>query len=186
MAKIGFRFPYVAKLDRSTGVYSEGFKCSHGVSLNITPNYVEGSLYGDDQQVEYEKNFKDATVTLGVTTLPSKAESTMFGHTVEEATGKITYKGNDEGNYVGVGWVTPEKDDGRKVFTANILTTAKFSAGAEEYATKGENLEFKTPTIEGKAITNADDEWKIVIPFDTEAAAENFVKEYLNISDISA
>ena len=55
MAYFGLRYPIIAKYDRSTGIYSNGFVCGKAVSLEITPNYSEGSLYGDDEQAEYEK-----------------------------------------------------------------------------------------------------------------------------------
>lgn len=185
MAKIGFRHPWVAKYNRSTGTYTDGFKCGHGVSLNIAPNYAEGSLFGDDVQVEYEKTFKDAAVSLGVTTLPQVAESTMFGHTVSEE-GEVTYKTTDEGNYVGTGWISVEKIDGVTKYTGNILTCVKFSAGAEDYTTKGENIEFKTPVLEGKAIADANEAWKKYEQFDTAEAAATYVKNFLNITENSS
>ena len=55
MANVGLRKPYVAKYDRQTKRYSDGFRYSHAVSMGITPNYAEASLYGDDSQQEYEK-----------------------------------------------------------------------------------------------------------------------------------
>ena len=100
MAYVGLRKPYVAKHNRVSDTYSDGFKYSHAVSMNITPNYAEASLYGDDVQVEYEKKFVNATVSLGTTSTPIQAASTMFGHTVDLATNKVTFNAKDEANYV--------------------------------------------------------------------------------------
>ena len=60
MAYFGLRYPVIAKYDRSSGTYSDGFVCGKAVSLEVTPNYSEGSLYGDDEQAEYEKAFTNA------------------------------------------------------------------------------------------------------------------------------
>lgn len=184
MAYVGLRKPYVAKYDRSTKTYSDGFKYSHAVSLSITPNYAEASLYGDDMQVEYEKSFTNATISLGTTSTPIDAASVMFGHTIDKSTNKVTFKATDESNYVGMGVIAPEKVDGDNKFVALIILSAKFADSAENFTTKGDQLQFNTPTVEGSAVAADDDgNWKITQIFDTEAAAEAYVKNYLNISD---
>lgn len=182
MAYIGLRKPYVAKHNRANNSYSDGFKYSHAVSLSITPNYAEASLYGDDMQVEYEKAFTNAAVSLGTTSTPIQAASTMFGHEVDTANNKVIYKATDDANYVGLGVIAPEKVDGENKFVALIVLSAKFADSAESYTTKGDSLQFNTPTIEGSAVA-ADDsgKWKITRVFDTEAEAEAFVKDFLNI-----
>lgn len=180
MAFVGFRKPYVAQYDREEKTYSNGFKYSHGVSCNISPNYTEASLYGDDVQTEYEKEFVNAAISLGTTHTPIQAANTMFGHTVE---GKnVKFKSTDEANYVGVGVIAPEKVDGKKQYLALIVKCAKFTDPADSFTTKGDQLQFNTPTIDGLAIP-ADDEgnWKETEAFDTESEADTFICNYLNI-----
>lgn len=184
MAYIGLRKPYVAKYDKATKTYSDGFKYSHAVKLDINPNYAEASLYGDDMQVEYEKSFTKATVSLGTTSTPIDAANVIFGHTVDKSINKVTFKATDEPNYVGMGVIAPEIVDGENKFVALIVLSVKFADSAESYATKGDQLQFNTPTVEGSAVAADDDgNWKITQVFDTEAAAEAYVKNYLNISD---
>lgn len=184
MAYVGLRKPYVAKYDRATKTYSDGFKYSHAVSFNINPNYAEASLYGDDMQVEYEKAFTNAGITLGTTSTPIDAAEVMFGHTVDRTLNKVIFKATDESNYVGLGIIAPEKVDGANKFVAFIILSAKFADSAESFTTKGDQLQFNTPSIEGSAVAaNDDGEWKITEVFDTEAEAEAFVKNYLNIAD---
>ncbi|MBP5309635.1 MAG: major tail protein [Lachnospiraceae bacterium] len=186
MAYVGLRKPYVAKYNRISKTYSDGFKYSHAVSLNITPNYAEASLFGDDMQVEYEKSFTNATISLGTTSTPIEAASVMFGHTVDLANKKVTYKATDEANYVGLGVIAPEKVDGENKFVALIVLSAKFADSSEAFSTKADSLTFTTPTIEGSASAADDDgTWKITETFDDEASAEAFVKNYLNITDPS-
>ena len=184
MAYVGLRKPYVAKYDRATKTYSDGFKYSHAVSFNINPNYAEASLYGDDMQVEYEKAFTNAGITLGTTSTPIDAAEVMFGHTVDRTLNKVIFKATDESNYVGLGIIAPEKVDGANKFVAFIILSAKFADSAESFTTKGDQLQFNTPSIEGSAVAaNDDGEWKITEVFDTEAEAEAFVKNYHNIAD---
>lgn len=182
MAYLGLRYPIIAKYNKSTNTYSNGFACGKAVSMNVTPNYVEGSLYGDDEQVESEKQFKNVSVSLGVTTMPAVAASTMFGHTVDSTTGKISYASSDEANYVGVGFVATKTDNGAKTYEANIITNVKFSEASVSYQTKGESITFATPTIDGVGIPDANGEWKVVQEFDTAAEALAFINTTFNIT----
>lgn len=185
MAYIGLRKPYVSKFNRETKVYSDGFRYADAISVNITPNYTEASLYGDDVQTEYDKEFINAAVSFGSTHTPIEAASTMFGHTVNG--NNVKYKTTDEANYVGLGFTAPEKIDGVKKYVALVLLCAKFTDPGDDFATKGNQIEYKTPTINGLAIA-ADDagNWKETETFDTEAAAEAFVCNKLNIELPSA
>lgn len=186
MAFIGLRKPYVAKYDKATGTYSLGFKYSNAVSYNVNPNYAEASLYGDDMQVEYDKQFINAAISLGTTSTPIQAAEVLFGHEVDEANNRVIYKATDESNYVGVGVVVPEKVDGASKFIAMIVLCAKFADSAESFTTKGDQLQFTTPTIEGQAVAADDDgNWKETQTFDTATEAEAYIKNFLNISSPS-
>lgn len=182
MAYFGLRYPVIAKYNRSTGVYSDGFICGKAVSIEVTPNYSEGSLYGDDEQAEYEKSFTNANVKLGTTTLPIVAAETVFGHTVDNATQTVTKKTTDAANYVGVGVVVDEVVDGAKKYYAYILTCAQFSESAESFTTKGDSITFSNPTIDGLAIGDKQSAWQIKQPFDTAADALNYIKTTFNMA----
>lgn len=185
MAFIGLRKPYVAKYNKAQKTYSDGFRYAHAISVNITPNYTEASLYGDDVQTEYDKEFVNAAVSFGSTHTPIDAASTMFGHTVDGD--NVKYKTTDEANYVGLGFIAPEKIDGEKKFVGLVVLCAKFTDPGDDFATKGDQIQYKTPTIDGLAVA-ADDEgnWKETEKFDTEAEAAAFVCNKLNIEIPSA
>jgi phi13 family phage major tail protein len=184
MAFIGLRYPYIAKYNRSTKSYSDGYKYSKAVSVNVTPNYAEASLYADDTQEEYAKSFTNATVQLGTAGTPIQAASTVFGHTVDTANhNRVIYKATDEANEVGVGFVAVEQVSGETKYVASVITCAKFTESQQSLTTKGEQLQFSTPTIEGRAITDEDGRWKITEVYDTAEAAEDCVRSILNIPD---
>lgn len=181
MAYVGLANPYVAKLKSTTTsgavttpVYEAGFLCGKAVSLNITPNYNEASLYADNILDEYVKDFKDGTITLGVDRLPAQAVTTMFGHTVGED-GEIKFNTNDSANYVGVGFYVDELIDGAKKYTAMVLYKTKFTESADDYTTKGDSIEFKTPSLEGKIAALDDGQWKATKSFDTIAEAQAWI-----------
>lgn len=185
MANYGLSYPAIAKLDVKTGKYSGGFKCGKAVNTDVTPNYAEASLYGDNSLAEYAKVFKDADVTATVTELPFVAANTIFGHKIDEEKKSIEYMDKDEANYVGYGFYANEMVDNVTRYVAAVLLKVKFAEAAESYSTKGENLEFKTPNIAGKAYAMENGKWRDKQIFDTEEAAIAWINEKLGITTTS-
>ena len=123
MAYIGLVKPTIAKLDESGGTpkYTDGFTCGKAISLDINPQYAEGSLYADDEKAEYDKEFKYADVTLNTSTMPIQAHNVMFGRVVDKdnASGTtVKAKTSDSPNYVGMGIYVKEKVNNVRKFVA--------------------------------------------------------------------
>lgn len=176
MAYIGLRKPIVAKRT-GTKKYGDPFAFGKAIALTITPNYSEGSLNADDAQAEYDKIFNYAEMTMGTNTIPVKAHEVMFGHTVKTEEKEIDFNAKDEANYIGVGWITVEKIDGKQYFTGNFIYKAKFTEPSEDYETKGDSITYKTPSISGRALEEDDGDWKSVKVCDTEEDALKWIKE---------
>lgn len=190
MAYIGLAKPIVAMLSTqsttsgvTTPAYTNGFVCGKAINLSVTPNYNETKLYADNILDEYVKEFKDGTITLGVDRLPKAAQTVMFGHTISGTNeDEITYKTGDSGNYVGVGFYIDKVEDGVKSYEASVVFKAKFAEGATSYTTKGDSIEFQTPSIEGAVSALDDGQWKKSKVFTTESAAIDWIKSVLNIA----
>ena len=180
MAFVGLSNPYIAELvNDATKEYSNCFKCGKAMTLNITPNYNEAKLYADNQLSEYVKEFKDGNITLGTDRLPIEAAKVCFGHTVSEDNTEIIYKTNDSAKNVGVGFCVDEVIDGKRKYVATVVYKVKFSEAANDYTTKGENIEFKTPSFEGTIAGLETGEWKITKTFDTALEADEWIKSTL-------
>ena len=173
MASIGLRKPYIATLN-SNGTYTGTATLGKAVSTNITPNYAEGSLYGDDIKCEEDREFTDASIEMGVTTVPTAFNNVMFGHTVSD--GLTTYNANDESNYVGYGTIGVEKVDGVKKYVAMFLPKCKFYDPGESLSTKGDSITYNTPTISGTAFALDSGVWKYTKACDTESAAISWIE----------
>lgn len=172
MAYVGLRKPIIAQL-KSDGAYDDPFAFGKAIGLQVTPNYAEGSLYADDGQAEYDKEFSYAEVTLNTSTIPIVAHEKMFGHTVTEK--NVKFNGDDQNNDVGLGWISVEKVNGVRSFIGNFLDKVKFSEPSEDYATRGESIEYKTPSITGRASAVDGGGWKETETFATEAEAKNWI-----------
>ena len=187
MAYIGLAKPTVAKLDESSGSmkYSEGFNCGKAMEMSITPQYAEGSLYANNVKAEYDKEFSYAEISLMTSTLPIQAHEVMFGHTVENTEGQVIKDNvSDESNYVGLGVYIPEKVDGVKKFVAMWINKAKFAEGEESYKTKGDSIEYQTPSIAGQAVAAINGEWRERKIFATEKEAQDWIDTKAGIKTV--
>lgn len=187
MAYIGLAYPIIAPLtsqSTATGVttptYGTGFKCGKATSINVTPNYNEASLYADDILDEYVKEFKDGDITLGIDRVPAEKASVLFGHTYSTSDKETTYKASDASGYVGVGFYVSKLEDGVRSYEASVIYKAKFAESANDFTTKGDSIEFKTPSLAGKIAALDDGVWKKTREFTTEADAQTWLQTTLN------
>lgn len=184
MAYIGLAYPTIAKLDPTTNTYSDGFRMGKAVSVNITTNYNEANLPGDNVIAESVKEFRDGTINLGITTIPIEAYETVFGHAVTEGEDGtlIVDKTDDAPNYVGVGLVKEELVDGVKSYIAMWIKKVLFTESGENAQTKGETISFQTPTITGTILALDDKTWRERKIFDNEADAIAYIDEWAGIT----
>ena len=176
MAYVGLRKPIIAPwIGNKT--YGEPFAFGKAIGVQVTPNYAEGSLMADDEQAEYDKEFNYAELSLNTSTIPLKANNIMFGHTVDEERKNVRFNKDDQASYVGQGWISVEKVDGKRSFVGNILYKAKYTEPADDHTTQGDSIEYKTPSISGRASSDDDGDWKETQSFETAAEALNWIYE---------
>ncbi len=179
MAKVGLKYPvYAPATETETTIsYSTGSVLGKAMTANIAVEVNDVKLYADDGVAEIDKSFTGGTVTVGVDDILTSSHAALLGATlgnvIEVATGEkeIISKGDDNPAYVGFGFYGKKIVNGVKKFRAVWLKKVQFSMPSDETATKGENLEFQAPTLEGDILRAADGEWKNEGTFSTEALA---------------
>lgn len=182
MANFGLSKPWIAKLDPNTGKYTDAFKCGRAINTSVTPNYVEGGLFADNHQIENLSEFKNASVVLGVDSLPAKAPEVIFGHKLEEDGTEVSNSA-DSSAYVGYGFITCESTNGVKKYRSCLLLKVKFTEGEESYTTKGDSITFSNPNLSGIALAVDSGEWRNKSPyFSTEDEADSWIQEKLGIT----
>jgi len=175
MAKIGLRYP-VYKSDTSQGVIGKAIQADISIEIN------EVQLYADDGTVESDKSFKSGTITLGIDDLSDTIQAEFLGHVVDGATNEITASGSDVSPYVGIGFYGVKMVRGTKKYRAIWLPKVQFGEPEDTNATKGETLEFRTPTLKGTIILDNNGVWKYEQTFDTEAEAISYLQSKAGIT----
>ena len=161
MATIGLRDFYKAKVTEATdGTETFGIpsKVAKLIGAKLKINAADGTLYGDDGVDVIINEFSNGTLTLDTTDMPDEDYADFVGAKVDPATGIIYSNKSDNPPYFAVGF-RAKKPGGKYRYL--WLLKVQFKVPDEEFATKGEKIEFKSPTIEGTFVAlNKCDDWK--------------------------
>ena len=191
MAIIGLKYPVVGKYSESGGTVShtDGMVLAKAIQASMSINLFSATLYADDGLSESDKGFQDGTIDLNIDDLSQDAAKFIFGAT--EAAGGVTgddttkmlvYKGDDDVPDVGVGFYAPRKKSGVRSYRAIFFTRVKFGYPNETLDTKGEQITYGTPTIQGAIQLDATGVWKREITVADEAKTVAWLKTQAGIT----
>lgn len=175
MATIGLKYP-VYKGETSQGVIGKAIQADISIEVN------DVKLYADDAIAESDKSFSSGTITLGIDDLSDTIQTDLLGHAVDAETDEIIAKGTDDSPYVGIGFYGTKKVGGVRKYRAIWLPKVQFAEPADTNATKGEIIEFQTPTLEGTIMLDDDGAWKYEQTFTTEAEAKTYLENKAGIT----
>ena len=91
-------------------------------------------------------------------------------------------KDTDVAPYVGVGRILTKVVNGVYKYKVEFLPKVKFSEPAQEEQTKGDSIEFKTPTIEGTVTKLADGTWSKTKTFTDKNEAVAYLESLMAVS----
>lgn len=173
MATIGLRDVYYALLTddpaNGTATYEEPVRIVGAISANINPNSSKATLFADDGPADTAATLGEISLELNMADIDLKTQAVILGHTYEG--GVLKKKGSDVPPWLAIGFRTLKSNGKYRYYWLN---KGKFSVPEDDLATKGDSIEFKTPTISGAFVKrDSDDEWQRVgDEDDTEFTAE--------------
>lgn len=195
----GYSKPYVAlyAVSDNTVSYSGGMPLARGVSVSIDPESGDGNdFHADNVTAEsVGGTFTGGTVTLTVDGLKDVARKLIMGivteSTITVGTGTTSsvkvydYDDQQTAPYVGIGFIVRYMENGTTTYEPHIICKTVFSPEGLEAATQEEDIEFQTSELEA-TIMRDDSQYhrwqRIAEAQTTEVAAENIIKNLLNIS----
>ena len=95
----------------------------------------------------------------------------LYGCTADGSKDNIKFSAKDVANYVGVGFYAPDKVDGVTKYTCVWVPKALFGPPSMAYQTKGENIQFNTPTTTGEFLAD-DSTAELLLETETVETAE--------------
>lgn len=115
------------------------------ISVQITPRYIEGSLYASNVRVRNEHRLDGYDVSINLDQVANGPRRDVLGRTAD-AKGVEVLTGDTKAPYVAIGFART-KDNGSKELW--WIYKGKFTEATAEAATRGDSIEYQTPTLEG-------------------------------------
>ena len=144
--------------------YTDKTKVGDTMAVNMELKFAEGRLYAEGKLAEYLKEATGGTISMAVKYILEAAQKMMYGATESSRTASnkqikgLRFSAKDVANYVGVSLYAPDKIDGVTKYTTMFAAKALFGPPAYSFATKGQNIEFKTPTTSGEFLPDDSDD----------------------------
>lgn len=193
MARIGLTniwYGILTEGENGSATYGGAKSFGKAISCKVDISNNDAKLYADDTLAESDTSFNNGTVTLGVDEDADETFAEILGHTLTKPSdgsgsttggGEVVRTASDSAPYVGLGRVITKMVNGAYKYKAEFLAKVKFSEPSNEENTKGENVEFATPEIEGIISSLADEKgtWSKSQTFSTKAEAVAYIKKLL-------
>lgn len=180
MAQIGLKYGKYSPIDEK-GNYTGVKTLGKLISSTVTPNVAEASLFGDDAIAESVKIVTGGTVSTNLTEIEPKTYAEVLGHSYNESTNEIVRNSNDTAPYIGFGRVITKMVNNVLKYKAEFLVKVQFKTSLPEEKTKGESIEFGTPTLEGNFFTLDNGTWSRTAEFETFEEAQEYLDELMAV-----
>lgn len=200
MAIKGLSIPIVANYAAtgSSVTYSNGTVAGAAVEYTASWTTSENNfLYGDNGVKENDAGtFQSGELTLGTTDLTQDISKLILGlkeatfsYDESEQAKELVYDDDMKNPYLGFGVIELHQNDNVDRYRAVFLPKVQFALPENTATTKGETVEWQTPSITG-TIYRSDQEdsnykhpWMIDAWFDTESDAVAYLKAKMNITE---
>ncbi|GHU89468.1 hypothetical protein FACS1894202_07720 [Clostridia bacterium] len=139
---------YYSKITENTNgieTYAAPVRLAKAIKADMDIELLEATLYADDAAAEVVKEFGGGTLTLGVDDIGTGVACDLTGAEVD-SNGVLVSASEDGGTPVAVGFRAKKANGKYRYFW---LYRVKFGIPAAKLETKGKDISFQTPEIEG-------------------------------------
>lgn len=172
--------------------YENAQTIGDAMGVNMELRFAEARLYAEGRLAEYLREVTGGTLSIAEKYIPDPAKKVLFGSrektrsitpqggTPKEITGLVTGS-DDSPKYVGVAGYAPDMVDTEKKYYCFHFRKAKFGLPSMSFQTKGESIQFATPTATGELMSDDSASHDIIedATVDTEAEAVAWVNAVL-------
>lgn len=196
MATIGLSKPYYAIYNNVEGVvsYSAGGVLGKATEVNLEIESSEdNNLYADNGVAETDRSFSGGTLTLSTDDLSQEISKAILGvkevaiadisGVTDEGVKELIYDDDQKQPYLGIGFIIKKKKNGAMLWRGVVLAKTMFAIPADAATTQGETIEWQTPELSATIMRDDGEKhiWKKEATFTTEAQADAYIRNRLNI-----
>lgn len=183
MATIGLDKLFYSKITENENgeeTYATPVPLAKAMTAELSIELAEATLYADDGASEIVKEFQSGTLTLGIDDIGTAVAEDLTGAKIDN--NKVLISAVEDGGCpVAVGFRAKKSNGKYRYFW---LYRVKFGIPATNLTTKGESIEFSTPSIEGtvtrrnKPDTQGKHPWKAEVNEDDTAVNSTTISNW--------
>ena len=183
MATIGLDKLFYSKItedEDGNETYAVPVSLAKAMTAELSVELAEATLYADDGATEIVKEFQSGTLSLGVDDIGAAVAEDLTGAKIDD--NKVLISASEDGGApVAVGFRAKKANGKYRFFW---LYRVKFGIPATNLTTKGESIEFSTPTIEGtvlrrnKVDSKGNHPWKAEVSEDDTGVAADTISNW--------
>ena len=177
MARIGLKNFRYGLLDEQTETYGGSLQLGKAIDCKVSLDLNSAELYADDGLAESDYSVKKGTVTITFDEDDDVTVANLTGHTIVD--GEIVRKDTDTPPYIGFGRIITKVVNGTYSYKVEFLNKVKFKDAMPDEKTKGESIEFTTPSLEGTVMKLQDGTWSKSKTFTTHTEALAYLEGLL-------
>ena len=182
MARIGLKNFRYSKLDENDKVTTPA-NLGKAIDCKVSLDLNSAELYADDTIAECDYSLKKGTVTITIDDDDDTIFAEVLGHSIDSETNEVVRKDTDVPPYVAIGRILTKVVNGVYKYKVEYLSKVKFKDAMPDEKTKGETIEYSTPSIEGSVLKKADGEWSRTKTFTSYDEASAYLDNLLTASD---
>lgn len=185
MAQVGLKSFKFAPIGED-GTYDTPEKLAGAIEFKESLDTNDAKLYADDVLKDSDTSVSGGNLTLGVDNDDDDIFCPLLGKTVEsvkigEETVKVyTSNTNDESKHFGFGYIARKT---KSKFKVNFYPEVAFKPYSVDGKTKGEKLEYTTPSVEGVLYPAATGDYKKEATVDSEATAVALLNKLFGVPE---
>ncbi len=171
MARIGLN-------DFRYGIFNdETLSLGKAIDCKVSLDLNSAELYADDGLAESDYSVKKGTVTITFDEDDDETIANLTDHTIVDS--EIVRKDTDTPPYIGFGRIITKVVNGTYSYKVEFLNKVKFKDAMPDEKTKGESIEFTTPSLEGTVMKLQDGTWSKSKTFTTHTEALSYLEGLL-------
>ena len=158
MAFVGMQHVVAAKItakpDNAMPTYSAGMVIGKAIQAELSITRNSNPLYADDVVAEDDNSITAMSVSIGMDDFSEEAQAYLG--LLKEVTGtgtddKTYYETSGSADSAGLGYMRVRRKNGITTYQGVWVLDVLFGIESENSQTKGESIEWQTPTVTGKA-----------------------------------
>lgn len=151
---IGMMYPVWAPIatcvDGSMPTYGTGRLLQEARTANVTKEISNNPLYGDDRVVDDDNGITGLTVSFESTGLTMEDRVSVLGEEIVNTDEQ--WESDVSTPYGGFGYIRVMRENGTVKYEAYHILKIKFQEESQETATREGAIQWRTPTLNGRAV----------------------------------